>query len=1336
MANLLRARGLYTFQNELTVPEGALTKADNVVIDEDGVVQPRRGLKEYGDSFGTGSDVLNQLAVYKSRILRHYNTTLQFDSDGSGTFSAFNGSYSELVAGLRLKFLEANSNLYFTTSDGIKKISASSNSDFSTAANYITNAGGVKALDVQGLVKFESGGFLPAESKVAYRIVWGINDKNNNLILGSPSSRLVMTNTIEDIDLPEISSITIGTYGSIVASDYILFSSTTADYFLWFDVAGSDPAPVTSETVGRTGIEVDINGLSSNAEVANAIANILGANTDFETSVNSNVVTIENVSNGVVTAIAEMSGGVAGVTVSTDQAGEETAGQRANVDLTFTVPDAVINTDHFYQIYRTGITTAGSSQTVNDIDPGDEMNLIYESGVTTAQITAGEVTFDDDISDAFRESGALLYTNPNSGEGILQANERPPIAKDLALFRNSTFYANTETAHRSTINLLSVTGFTSGVSDFIIGNSTTTREYVFIGATQVQQIDTVDDVADSLDGTYFLINSARNENKYYVWFNTGAGAGDPAISNRVGIQVDITTGDADTAVATALKLVLDAHADFSAAVSTNEVTVTWAKNGNVDDALDGDTGFTFNTPSTEGDGEARYGTISAITATSPAQVTITDHGLETGDNVFITDSDSGISIDGEWSATVIDDDTFSVPVDNSPGSGGSVGTTGSMYQLDVLLSSLSSAGQAIDETARSLVKTINKDPAGPVYAFYLSGPDDLPGIILLENRDLTDEPFYVSTNDSNIISKFTPELSATEAITAISLADPTQITSATHGLTTGDEVYIYNTDSVPALLGKYEVTVVDGNNFTVDVNVTTGGTTGLWFLADVASDNEEKPNRVYYSKPNQPEAVPIVNYLDIGGQDAPIHRILALRDNLFVLKSDGIYIVTGPSAPDFSPRLIDDDVILAPDSAVVLNNSIYALTTQGIVAISETGPGIISRPIEDQILKVANPRYDYKTIAFGVAYEKDRAYFLWLPTDTTDAVATQCFRYNIFTRTWTRWTKSGTCGIVSEDADRLFVGAGDTNYLLQERKLLDRTDYADRDFSATITSCTSNGLNVCLNAVTDIEVGDVLLQEQYVTISQFNRLLLKLDIDQGLDDTDYYSTLVLSAGDNMKTQLDALNIKLVADDSSGTITAKTFSADPETQQTELNVMIGQLNDSGCDTQYKNYIESTGTVSYEGIVREIDSINLIVTLNQSIPLLEAAVTIFEMYSQEIIWKPQHFGDAAALKQVKEGSIIFDQDQFYSINYSYSSDLNPSFVGAEDFGNGPGYWGIATWGNIYWGGDGNDAPLRAFVPRDKQRCRYLTARIVHNNAREGFRILGISMEPRLLSKRAYR
>ena len=114
MPSLLKAKGLFTFTNELQVPEGSLEVADNVIIDEDWVIQPRRGFVEYGDELPSETDRVKQLLVYKERILRHYNDVLEFD-DGTGVFNAFDGVYDETETGLRIKGKEIKS------IEGIKK---------------------------------------------------------------------------------------------------------------------------------------------------------------------------------------------------------------------------------------------------------------------------------------------------------------------------------------------------------------------------------------------------------------------------------------------------------------------------------------------------------------------------------------------------------------------------------------------------------------------------------------------------------------------------------------------------------------------------------------------------------------------------------------------------------------------------------------------------------------------------------------------------------------------------------------------------------------------------------------------------------------------------------------------------------------------------------------------------------------------------------------------------------------------------------------------------------------------------------------------------------------
>src|SRR5690606_2858760 len=102
-------------------------------------------------------------------------------------------------------------------------------------------------------------------------------------------------------------------------------------------------------------------------------------------------------------------------------------------------------------------------------------------------------------------------------------------------------------------------------------------------------------------------------------------------------------------------------------------------------------------------------------------------------------------------------------------------------------------------------------------------------------------------------------------------------------------------------------------------------------------------------------------------------------------------------------------------------------------------------------------------------------------------------------------------------------------------------------------------------------------QTQYVNVSFYNRLLQKLDLDQGLDDTDYFSSLRCETGDNLASRLSDLNTKLIADDSSNTITSHIFNnSDWEAMQLVFNDLISELNNEMCDTSLKDYKTSTGS----------------------------------------------------------------------------------------------------------------------------------------------------------------
>ena len=59
------------------------------------------------------------------------------------------------------------------------------------------------------------------------------------------------------------------------------------------------------------------------------------------------------------------------------------------------------------------------------------------------------------------------------------------------------------------------------------------------------------------------------------------------------------------------------------------------------------------------------------------------------------------------------------------------------------------------------------------------------------------------------------------------------------------------------------------------------------------TEAEDRANRLYFSDPDEPESVPLLNYVDIGAQQSPILALVPLRNALLVFKSDGVWRVTG-----------------------------------------------------------------------------------------------------------------------------------------------------------------------------------------------------------------------------------------------------------------------------------------------------------------------------------------------------------------------------------------------------------------------------------------------------------
>ena len=1685
----LKALGLNLQPNQTEVPPGSLVMAKNINITRSDVIEPRRGFKLYGDSMGSISDVAKQLFSYKLRILRHFSNILQFD-DGTGRFLTFSGNFTEAKPGLRTKSAEMNGNLYLTSSDGIKKISALTAGDFSTTAGVLVNAGAIAAVDITGYPNYLYGDqtdFLVQDSAVAYRVVWGSRDNNNNLILGTPSQRIEVYNYLLNLLLPDymhllgaldsiglagstinaknfVSTFGLGAgasatdlYNSLVAlvaeldkniiygdnyhnlgswnattnspvlhnnsvtlndtyivstagtidlgagsvaynigdvvtfngtswvvnsaltykglwdpnyvslgnwdanvnipaltdgigtpfnfykvttggtqnlgsgsqtfaiGDFVYYtaggiwlkstsiiylqdgsgntgdlyrvstvgthtftSGTTAfavndfisyngtiwgknidliyladwnattnspiiystvvvngDYYtvgtagtqdlgagsiayalndrivfnngLWVVnngtiVSGSplkvssaviadgiatitfssgDPSTflVSGDTIALTGFNItgitpgiNINTLttpiSNSQTVASVTTNTLTFNTtltglitiDAGANITSNkfqaivipvppavpatdadLVNLQNLILDIIAQLNSEPNSVIPTAALTAYIAPLTVTKASSVTLHITIP-AGITTNDFFQIYRSATFIATGTQVLaTDVVPNDELFLVYEAFPTAAEIAAGTITVIDITPDAFL--GANLYTNASTGEGILQANDAPPYALDINVFKNSMFYANTHTRNVFPLSLLGVQNmiadFIAGITPTItISTATGTNTYRFVvGSVEEFTITCVagSALAASGPGSYFDANSGTNQRLYRFWYNIGTAVA-PASGGR--ILIPILAGAADTNATIALKT-RDAfntqNLDFSATAATNVVSVKCIIEGITTGPAAGTSGFT---------------------------VAVTHAG--TGENASAN---------------------------------------------QILLSNSISPAIAVQLTAQSLVRVINQNSLDSIYAYYTSGSQEVPGKLTFQSRTLGGGQFFITTNNLNTGLSFSPALSPTVQITSIAVGTPSTnlVTTATpHGLSNLDFVFISGSNSTPNIDGYQQITYVSPTTFRVNATITNAGTTGSVTSFNIAesSSNNSFPNRIYYSKLQQPEAVPTLNYFDVGARDKEILRIYPLRDSLFIFKQDGVYRISGESIP-WNLGLFDSSCILvAPDSVSSVDNAIYGWTRQGIATVTESGARNMSRPIDTVMLPLSSSGYThFSTATWGIGYESDKSYTVYTLAKTSDLAAVQAFKYNTLTNAWTTIAKDSVCGVINFPDDKMYLGAGDVNFIEQERKNYTREDFADREYPVVVQS-NSMGNSIILDTVTNIAPDDVIVQSQPFSTYIFNSLLKKIDAAPFIVTKNFYSTLAAIPGMNLRTQLVALATKL--DSSSltqsnfaasignltGSITAistgplvtitsaghglisgrvvlfsatnsvpvinggfvetvidantftiipgfivttagttgtwTTVSSDFTDLQVVYNKIISKLN-ADAILSVTNFQPATTFNNIEVLITAVNYVTKTITVAQNIPFIQGALTCYKAIPCEVIYSPYSFGgDPISLKHIREAQFLFDSLAFTKGIVSFASDLMPSQQEIPFEADGVGLFGLSgPFGSGFFGGGSDSAPIRTLIPRDCQRCRYLVVRFVHSVARDKWALNGITLTGDVLpSSRAYR
>lgn len=508
-----------------------------------------------------------------------------------------------------------------------------------------------------------------------------------------------------------------------------------------------------------------------------------------------------------------------------------------------------------------------------------------------------------------------------------------------------------------------------------------------------------------------------------------------------------------------------------------------------------------------------------------------------------------------------------------------------------------------------------------------------------------------------------------------------------------------------------------------------------------ASEDSKSVNALYFSKQDEPESVPLLNVILVGSSDEPILRIIPLRESLYIFKTDGLYRLSGYDKNSFTTALFDSTAILkAPDSVAVLRNQVYFYGTQGVSRVSEVGIEKLSDPIDDKIIPLISTCSQLDKLTFGIAYETDESYMLWTALKASDTIAQVAYRYNLHTESWVEWKISKTCAVLNKVEDILFFGSGIKNTLEVERKNFDRFDYADREILIDLPSLSMYGSIIKPTGAAQIEAGDVLYQVQYLTMAQYNQIIEMLVTDPSYPVNNFFD-FMMEAGQSISVNVSALTGYLNTIDTNpfldthgNTAYVFTGSLDFATVQTEWFHIVDRINQSP-SFFFSNYPKYDRVTPIEAVVVKRDISNNDIYLTHQYPFIEGPLYVFKSIDTEIEYVPQ--GDAATLKQFHTCQVIFQNRSINTAEIGFSGDNSSDFEYVQFAPNSAGSWGNFEWGNgAVWGGEGDKAPLRTYVPARKQRGRFLGIRFRHRGALESFLLYGVIVYFNESSDRAYK
>lgn len=232
-----------------------------------------------------------------------------------------------------------------------------------------------------------------------------------------------------------------------------------------------------------------------------------------------------------------------------------------------------------------------------------------------------------------------------------------------------------------------------------------------------------------------------------------------------------------------------------------------------------------------------------------------------------------------------------------------------------------------------------------------------------------------------------------------------------------------------------------------------------------AQDGTRRPGRLYFSKPGLPEAVPPINYLDTHDSGTTLGGA-AVGNSLFVLRSDGIWRVTGAGPESFQVEPFETSYSLAGSGCfTVLGESLFCLSSAGVLMGGESGFRLISGQVEPLLVGPTDT---------WMAADQVRQLLLFGFKAT--GVDRRILVYALRTGQWTTWELAMQLGAGRPDGASLLLSTEDGNvHQLRSKDLAPLgSDTLRTNAGGTVVSTIAISVEPL-----PMDLGDALLQKHF-----------------------------------------------------------------------------------------------------------------------------------------------------------------------------------------------------------------------------------------------------------------